>query len=345
MDMPGREYVASEAYGYEFNGKETDEETFDGAQDFGLREYDNRLGRFFSKDPFTTFVFNKTPYSFAGNSPITFIDQNGGFQIVPELTGGTKKQRAKLKHAMRIVHNLVHENPTLSNPFIREFLLQSGLPLDNNGLVLALQTLSYGSGPLIVIRDMNNVPGFPTGYWDPLTDYINIAVDQLEPKGEPFGYLSRLLSVTFTLWHESIHFASAYNGAPPTQPPIGLPDIGDQAEINIFGIDLMGNQTFLDLWNGRASAPPPADPNHDIRSINSAHKFVSRYGANSNMSGFWSQSRGYSINPSDISTSGQRIGGAAKKIGKWTGKIATKIGKGISNAFKNMGRRYTWIKK
>ena len=74
MDMPGREYVASEAYGYEFNGKETDEETFDGAQDFGLREYDGRLGRFFSRDPFACYVANKSTYSFAGNSPITFID-------------------------------------------------------------------------------------------------------------------------------------------------------------------------------------------------------------------------------------------------------------------------------
>lgn len=64
------------AYRFSFNGKEKDDETYGGgnAYDFGARIYDPRLGRFLSVDP----IFNKypfvTPYNFAQNKPIRFID-------------------------------------------------------------------------------------------------------------------------------------------------------------------------------------------------------------------------------------------------------------------------------
>ncbi len=73
MTMPGRKYGTEGRYG--FNGKETDKET--GLQDYGMRIYDKRLGKFLSVDPLTKSYPHYTTYSFAGNKPIWCVDLDG----------------------------------------------------------------------------------------------------------------------------------------------------------------------------------------------------------------------------------------------------------------------------
>ena len=62
-------------YGFAFNGKENDNETQ--TQDYGFRVYDPRKARFLSVDPLTGKYPFYTPYQFAGNMPIKFIDLDG----------------------------------------------------------------------------------------------------------------------------------------------------------------------------------------------------------------------------------------------------------------------------
>jgi RHS repeat-associated protein len=62
-------------YKYGFNGKENDKETT--TQDYGMRIYDPRLGRFLSVDPITADYPELTPYQFASNRPIDGIDLDG----------------------------------------------------------------------------------------------------------------------------------------------------------------------------------------------------------------------------------------------------------------------------
>jgi len=66
-------------YRYGFNGQENDNEVKgEGNQlDFGARVYDPRIGRFLSIDPEFGQFADYSPYSFAGNNPIAFIDENG----------------------------------------------------------------------------------------------------------------------------------------------------------------------------------------------------------------------------------------------------------------------------
>ena len=66
-------------YRYGFNGKEEDDEVKgDGnQQDYGMRIYDPRLGRFLSVDPLTSSYPHLTPYQYAHNSPIWAIDIDG----------------------------------------------------------------------------------------------------------------------------------------------------------------------------------------------------------------------------------------------------------------------------
>ncbi|MCB0716633.1 MAG: hypothetical protein KDC06_11555, partial [Chitinophagaceae bacterium] len=76
MDMPGRQYSAGNAYRYGFNGKEKDTEE-PVQYDYGFRIYDPRLVRFKSVDPLTSNYPELTPYQYASNNPIKFIDIDG----------------------------------------------------------------------------------------------------------------------------------------------------------------------------------------------------------------------------------------------------------------------------
>lgn len=77
--MPGRKFAANGLYRYGFNGKENDNEVKGegNQQDYGMRIYDPRLGRFLSVDPIARDYPWYTPYQFAGNMPIKFIDLDG----------------------------------------------------------------------------------------------------------------------------------------------------------------------------------------------------------------------------------------------------------------------------
>ncbi|MCK6649273.1 MAG: hypothetical protein L6Q66_06440 [Bacteroidia bacterium] len=83
--MPGRQFVGANGYRYGFNGKESDNEVMGaGAQyDYGFRIYDTRLGRFLSVDPLSPEYPWYSPYQFAGNNPIRFIDLDGKEQDDP----------------------------------------------------------------------------------------------------------------------------------------------------------------------------------------------------------------------------------------------------------------------
>jgi RHS repeat-associated protein len=80
MIEPGRKYLqGSNKYRYGFNGKEKDNEVKGegNQQDYGMRPYDDRLGRLISVDPLTNEYPNLTPYQFAENNPIENIDLLG----------------------------------------------------------------------------------------------------------------------------------------------------------------------------------------------------------------------------------------------------------------------------
>lgn len=66
-------------YRYGFNGKEKDDEVSvgGGSYDFGARMYDSRLGRWLSLDPRSNDYPYFSPYGFAVDAPLIFIDPDG----------------------------------------------------------------------------------------------------------------------------------------------------------------------------------------------------------------------------------------------------------------------------
>ena len=72
-------------YRYFFNGQEGDNEVFGEMANFGyeFRQYDSRLGRWWSLDPLFADNSCFSPYIFTNNNPIILIDPNGGNPIDP----------------------------------------------------------------------------------------------------------------------------------------------------------------------------------------------------------------------------------------------------------------------
>jgi len=72
-------YYSSNSYRYGFNGKEKDDNILgDGTfTNYGAREYDNRIGRWFTIDPSADKYPRLSPYVFALNTPTLLIDPDG----------------------------------------------------------------------------------------------------------------------------------------------------------------------------------------------------------------------------------------------------------------------------
>ncbi len=79
MPMPRRKFAGDGTYRYGINGRENDNDVKGegNQQDYGMRIYDTRLGRFLSVDPlFQSYPWNSV-YAYAGNNPILFKDLDG----------------------------------------------------------------------------------------------------------------------------------------------------------------------------------------------------------------------------------------------------------------------------
>jgi RHS repeat-associated protein len=137
MIMPGRKFTAGSGYRYGFNGKEEDDEVKgDGnQQDYGMRIYDTRLGRFLSVDPLTKDYPHYTPYSYAGNKPIKFIDLDG-----------LEEARNWTDYTFQDLMNWIFRP---SNPFVKDgFVQQAGRSVNSNfNLLYNGYVLATGNEP------------------------------------------------------------------------------------------------------------------------------------------------------------------------------------------------------
>ncbi len=82
MSMPSRNYTASSTYRYGFNGKENDKDISNGGQDYGMRIYDTRLGKFLSVDPLQRKFAWNSPYSYGEGDVIRSVDLDGLEKVI-----------------------------------------------------------------------------------------------------------------------------------------------------------------------------------------------------------------------------------------------------------------------
>lgn len=92
--LPGRNY-SSDSYAFGFNGMRKDDEVHGAtgtSYDFGARLYDPRIGRWFAVDPLASKYPETSPYAFALNNPIFFVDYDGRDIVIHYVnTCGEKK--------------------------------------------------------------------------------------------------------------------------------------------------------------------------------------------------------------------------------------------------------------
>jgi RHS repeat-associated protein len=96
---------SSSSYRFGFNGMEKDDEVKgDGnSMDFGARIYDSRLGKWMSIDPLWKMFQSHSPFNFAINSPILFLDPDGR-KIKPASDYSNEKVRTTLISVFKNEH-------------------------------------------------------------------------------------------------------------------------------------------------------------------------------------------------------------------------------------------------
>jgi RHS repeat-associated protein len=132
MQMPNRTFAqANSGYRYGFNGKENDNEVKGqgNEQDYGMRIYDPRLGRFLSVDPLASKYPDLTAYNFVGNSPILLVDKKG--KEPDRNNAGTLEeataQWTKLKHASaKDILEFIQDKDGLNKPIRYVYTKEKG---------------------------------------------------------------------------------------------------------------------------------------------------------------------------------------------------------------------------
>ena len=84
---------------YKYNGKELQEELGLNVYDYGARNYDHSIGRFFSLDPKAEEYYNQNCYAISVNNPVFFIDINGEGVLTDFIVLKTGEDKGKIVRA------------------------------------------------------------------------------------------------------------------------------------------------------------------------------------------------------------------------------------------------------
>lgn len=112
---------------YKYNGKELQDDMINGTKldwyDYGARFFDPALARFHTQDRFAEKYNEYSPYQYATNNPILFIDKNGDEPIDPR-TGSP----VKLNFYRAAIHDLDYIKSTNNRIVVDRDLLASASP-------------------------------------------------------------------------------------------------------------------------------------------------------------------------------------------------------------------------
>jgi len=89
--------VRQRGYQYKYNGKEWQDELGFNLYDYGARNYDAAIGRYFNKDRFSEAYADLNPYQYTANNPIKFIDVNGDYIYIFDNNENYRYEKGKVQ--------------------------------------------------------------------------------------------------------------------------------------------------------------------------------------------------------------------------------------------------------
>ena len=272
--ISGQEALFDTSYRFTFNGKEIDSEVKGegNSLDFGARMYDSRLGRFLSVDPAINLTHYYSPYLFAGNSPIIYIDYDGQCKIVvsreAQNAGVTVQTITRFENIVANLVTLLTDNPAILNKIAE----QTGWTKEQ-----VLAALKYdGSGPVIRIDvniDHNRKGGGPGFRFDQSSNEIWVEADMVimlsNLSNSDKYFEANLFATMLALTHEMTHKGDYDKNNRLTD---GKTDLGAQntkSEKGHRGIDITELIIGLDPATTGVSAEAPASAfsDDDLRKI------------------------------------------------------------------------------
>lgn len=188
-DQYYRFYADGGSYRYDFNNEETDPES--DLQDYGMRIYNARLGKFLSVDPITEEYPELTPYQFASNRPIDGIDLDGleyfggstfiggNFKLLPDGQGGFTFQFGPVLQTSIYSINRLNPNPSslqLGMYNGMRYGAEAMFSIHRSGTRYKTVRLDYFKTGLIYQDVSHIIPGPGNIYWGTGTDYSAMAL-------------------------------------------------------------------------------------------------------------------------------------------------------------------------